>query len=136
MGSLRRRRLEELLREEISKLVIGELADPRIGFTTVTGVKLDDDFLNAEVSVSFLLPDNKRSAALTALNSSQNHIRHKLLPFLKLKRAPKLTFVIDENIERAAHISDLLRHASETDAAGQPREPGGGASDCTGDEDE
>jgi len=123
MNETRRSRIEELLRQEISKVIIGELADPRIGFTTVTGVKLDEDLKYANVAVSFLLPENKRVAAMEALTSSAGHIRHIVMPYLKMRRPPYLRFVLDESIERAAHISDLIRQARKSDAdggAGQP----------------
>lgn len=116
MTSVRKRRLEELFREEISRLVIEELADPRIGFATVTGVELDDDLKRAVVSVSFLLPEGKRSAAVAALNSSAGHVRHILSPYVHLRRMPELEFRLDESIERSARIADLLKQA-RTDGA-------------------
>ena len=126
MSSLRRKRIQELLREEISKIVIEELADPRIGFTTVTGVSLDDEYKDAEVSVSILGPDSVRSATLAALNSSASHIRHKVSPYLKLRRAPRISFVFDAGVERSAHISDLIRQARSSDPAhdDDPAPPG------------
>jgi ribosome-binding factor A len=111
MASVRKRRLEELFREEISRLVIEELADPRIGFATVTGVELDDDLQRAVVSVSFFLPEGKRSAAIAALNSSAGHVRHLLAPYVHLKKMPELLFRLDESIERSAHIADLIKQA-------------------------
>ena len=123
MNETRRSRIEELLRQEISKVIIGELADPRIGFTTVTGVKLDEDLKYANVSVSFLLPENKRGAAIEALTSSAGHIRHIVMPYLKMRRPPYLRFILDESIEKAAHISDLIRQARKTDADGGVSKP-------------
>jgi ribosome-binding factor A len=123
MNETRRSRIEELLKQEISKVIIAELADPRIGFTTVTGVKLDEDLKYANVSVSFLLPENKRSAAMEALASSAGHIRHLVMPYLKMRRPPYLRFVFDESIEKAAHISELIRKARKTDADGGVTQP-------------
>jgi len=115
MSSLRKVRLQELMREEISKLVVEDLADPRIGFATITGVKLDDDFTEAQVNVSFLVPEDKRSMAIAALNHSASYIRYKILPFLKMRKAPKLVFILDKSIERSAEISSLIRKARESD---------------------
>jgi len=117
MNETRRSRIEELLRQEISKVIIGELADPRIGFTTVTGVKLDEDLKYANV------PENKRGAAIEALTSSAGHIRHIVMPYLKMRRPPYLRFILDESIEKAAHISDLIRQARKTDADGGVSKP-------------
>ena len=123
MNETRRSRIEELIKQEVSKVIIEELADPRIGFTTVTGVKLDEDLKHANVSVSFLLPENKRSAALEALTASAGHIRHIVMPYLKMRRPPYLRFVLDESIEKAAHISELIRQARKTDADGGASTP-------------
>ena len=111
--------MAEFLREEVSKILVDELADPRLGFSTVTGVELADDFSLATVNVSFFVPGGKRKAAIDALNNSAGYIREKIKPLVRSKRVPTLRFVLDERIEKSARIAQLLRQDK------QEKDPGG-----------
>ena len=118
MTARHRERLAELLREEISRVVIEEMADPRVGFATVTGVEVSEDLANALVHVSLYQPEGKRRAALKALNHSAGFIRRKVMPHVRSRRMPYFRFVLDEGTERSARIADLLREAGTGESAG------------------
>lgn len=111
MSERHRERMAELLREEISRIVIEEMADPRVGFATVTGVDISDDLSKASVHVSLFQPEGQRRAALQALNHSAGFIRKKVMPYIKSRRVPYIEFVLDESAERGARIAELLREA-------------------------
>ncbi|MCH6559951.1 30S ribosome-binding factor RbfA, partial [candidate division KSB1 bacterium] len=66
-GFKRSRRVSELLREEISRIVTQELQDPLIGIVTVTRVKLTNDLKLARIYVSILGDEKNRQDGLRGL---------------------------------------------------------------------
>ncbi|HVN77536.1 MAG TPA: 30S ribosome-binding factor RbfA [Terriglobia bacterium] len=105
----RSERVGEMIRLRISTLIIRELRDPRIGMTTVTGVKMSPDLKQARVFVSVLGNEEDRRKSLQGLNSAAAHIRHQIGLELRLKNTPELTFVYDSSIEYGARIEELLQ---------------------------
>jgi ribosome-binding factor A len=110
--SERTARLDELLREEISAIIGREIADPRIGFVTVTSVDVTSDLGHATVWVSVIGDAATRRAAVGALGRSMPFVRHRL-GVLRLKRIPELHVREDDTAERGTrllHILDELEH--------------------------
>lgn len=104
----RSQRVQELLLEEISKLIQSGLKDPRIGFATVTEVALTDNLKYARVYVSILGGEEMKSATLEGLQSARGYIRSWLGKNLYLKYIPELEFHLDETPERAEKIHRIL----------------------------
>ena len=69
MPGVRKERLEELLRREISDIIHREVKDPRIGFVTVTDAEVTGDLSYAKVFVSVLGTAEEQAATLKGLNS-------------------------------------------------------------------
>ena len=105
---MRLQRVNQLIREEISHLVQRELKDPRLGFVTVTEVDVAKDLRSAKVYVSVLGSDAQWQASLEALESARGFIRNWLLPRLRLRSVPHLTFHPDRSMAHAAHIQTVL----------------------------
>lgn len=108
MQGKRIERVNQLLKEEISTLLQGELKDPRIGFVTVTGVEVTKDFRLAKVYVSVLGSEEEWKASFAALESARGFIRHWLQHHLSLRVIPTLLFRPDRSMAHAAHIQSLL----------------------------
>lgn len=85
-----------------------EVADPRIGFATVTKVETTPDMRHAKVWVSIIGRDAERAEALTALEHTMVFIRRELGTRLRLKRIPDLHVRLDESIERGTRILTLI----------------------------
>ena len=105
----------EILAEEIQKL-----KDPRIGFVTVTGVRVSGDLKVAWVSYSAYGDDKARAASRAALRSAAPHLRHELGRQVRLKTTPELRFEEDESIatgERVDHLLEQLGHPGAGDDA-------------------
>ena len=100
--------MNQLIREEISHLVQRELKDPRLGFVTVTEVDVAKDLRSAKVYVSVLGSEAQWKASLEALESARGFIRSWLLPRLRLRTVPHLTFHADRSMAHAAHIQTVL----------------------------
>jgi ribosome-binding factor A len=123
--SERTARLDELLREEISAIVARQIADPRIGFVTVTSVDVAPDLSHATVWVSVIGDAATRRASVRALGRAMPFVRHQL-GALRLKRIPELHVREDDSAERGTrllHILDELEHGETADevAAEAPR---------------
>jgi ribosome-binding factor A len=101
-------RVNQLIREEISHLVQRELKDPRLGFVTVTEVDVSKDLRTAKVYVSVLGPESDWQGSLQALESARGFIRNWLVPRLRLRTVPHLTFHPDRSMAHAAHIQTVL----------------------------
>lgn len=107
MAGARMRRVDEALREVVAATVT-ELADPRLGFTTVTGVETSSDLRSAKVYVSVFGDEAERDATLDALRSSHGVIQSRIAAETRMKRTPTLTFHYDDTIEKGVRISHLL----------------------------
>ena len=108
MAKQRPERVQEALRQEISKIVQGEMKDPRIGFITITKVELTKDLRYAKVYFSVLGEDKDKKLALRGLNSAKGYIRGILGDRIKLRYMPDIEFKVDETLERTRHIYDLF----------------------------
>jgi ribosome-binding factor A len=111
----RKERIARVIREEASRVVLYELADPRIGFVTVTKVKVSGDLQVATIFVSVLGSDGDRSKTMHALSRATKVVRKAVAPRLKTRLLPSITFEFDESVEGAAHIMELIREARATD---------------------
>lgn len=126
-GSRRPERLAGQIKEEVSLIIAGEVEDPRVGFVTVTDVKLSADLRHAKIFVSVVGTENEVKGSLAALKHANGFIRHQLGAVLRMRHIPELHFAYDDTEVRAARIEELL---SEDAAAA--REPEKGTPDQSG----
>lgn len=110
MASYRQTQVGQQVREEIMQIIRCDLKDPRIGFVSITGVKMSPDLRSARVRVSVLGDDVQTRASLKGLESAKGLIRHELGRRLSnLKASPELIFEVDDSIEYSVRISKQLR---------------------------
>jgi len=107
-------RIEEQLRIELSEIIEREIQDPRIGLTTVTGVKVSPDLRHGHVFVTVLGDDAQRKKALEGLRSAASFVRRSLSKRLAhMRRIPELSFEYDEGLEREMRVEALLDQIKE-----------------------
>ena len=106
--SQRTERVDELLRQEIGSIVTKDVADPRIGFATITSVETTTDLRHAKVWVSVIGQPAERDAAVAALRHAMPFIRHELGRRLRIRRIPDLHVHLDDTAERGTRILQLL----------------------------
>jgi ribosome-binding factor A len=114
------------VREEIMQIIRRDLKDPRIGFVSITGVRMSPDLRTARVRISVLGDETEQKNTLAGLRSAVGLIRHELGRRLEnLKFAPALRFELDPSIEYSVHISQRLREIlpDSDPAAGSPAPP-------------
>ena len=104
----RSQRVQELLLEEISKLIQHGLKDPRIGFVTVTRIELSDNLKHAKVHVSIMGSEQEKEDSIEGLNSAKGYIRSCLGKNLYLKHIPELYFRLDETAEHVGKITKII----------------------------
>ena len=99
MGSVRVEKIQELIKQQASEIIMRELKDPRIGFV---------DLRNAKLYVSILGSDKQIEDTWKGLNSSLGFIRRELAHRIRLKFIPEIKFLMDTSLEYSAHIQELL----------------------------
>jgi ribosome-binding factor A len=108
MGQLRVEKVQELMKQEISQIILRELKDPRIGFVTVTQVEVTGDLSSAKIYVSFMGSEDQIKDCWNGLQSSLGFIRREIGKRIRLRITPELTFQIDKSLDYSAHIQELL----------------------------
>ncbi len=111
MTSRRNDRVRAAMREEISNMLQRDLKDPRLGFATVTDVRVSGDLQHVRVYVSILGDDEERQQTMQALESARGYVRSEIGRRVQLRLTPEISFAYDDSIERGAR---LLRLISET----------------------
>jgi len=115
----RSQRIQELIHEEISKLIQRGLKDPRIGFTTVTKVELTDNLKLAKIFVSIMGSEQEKIDTLEGLNSAKGFVRNTMSKNLYLKYIPELEFRRDDNADHVEKISRIINEL-HSESGGQP----------------
>ncbi|NQU16607.1 MAG: 30S ribosome-binding factor RbfA [Candidatus Saganbacteria bacterium] len=114
----RSKRLGELIKEEICRILREKVSDPRIGFASVTDVNLSPDLKTAKVFVSIYGTDLNKRESMQGLLSAKGYIQGELSRSLELRYTPSLNFVQDKSIERGGRVfaimSKLEKEAAES----------------------
>ena len=108
MSQLRIEKIQELMKQEISQIILQELKDPRIGFVTVTQVEVTRDLSIAKVFVSIMGNDKQIEDTWNGLSSSLGFIRREVGHRIRLRVTPELKFVLDKSLDYSDHIQKLL----------------------------
>lgn len=102
-------RINGLLRQEISKLLSHELNDPRLsGVVSITQVETSTDLRHARVYVSVLGDQQEKNTVLSGINSATRFMRRELGERLTIRYVPELSFVLDESLDEAERIFNLM----------------------------
>jgi ribosome-binding factor A len=105
-------RVGEEFREILAESIQG-LKDPRVGFVTVTGVKVSLDLHVAWVYYSVLGDEKAQAGTRAALRSATPHLRRELGRQIRLKVTPELRFEEDDLADAAERIDRLLDQATQ-----------------------
>ena len=108
MAGHRKERMEELVRRIIGDMLLTEIKDPRIGFTTVYRVEISRDLSVADVFVSVIGDDSQKKKTIAGLQSAAGFIRSKVGDHLKIRQTPEIKFHLDDSIEKGNEMVDLL----------------------------
>lgn len=108
MGQVRIEKMQELIGQEVSKMLMKDVKNPKIGFVTVTGVKMTGDLRTAKIFVSVLGDDKNISETFTALKHSLGFIRREIGHRIRLRYTPELSFELDNPTPENRRIDELF----------------------------
>jgi ribosome-binding factor A len=108
-------RVGDLIRRELSRLLLREVKDPRLQQVTITAVEVSADLRHARVLFTCRTGQGGAAEELLGLRSAAGFLRGHLGRTLRLRYAPELAFEVDESVERSLHVAALLKQiARET----------------------
>jgi ribosome-binding factor A len=113
--SRRSQRVADLVRAELSRLVLTEAHDPELRRVTITDVEMPPDLKSARVFFSCLGGDEEREKAAGALRRAAGYLRREVGQRCRLRYAPELHFVSDRSLELGARIEELLHEVLPPD---------------------
>jgi len=116
MAGERQARLADRIRVILAERLEKGLRDPRLGFVTITDVRVSGDLQHASVFYTVLGSDEERASSAAALASATGMLRSEVGRQLSTRLVPTLEFISDALPESADNISALLREAQERDA--------------------
>ena len=105
---LRVEKLQELIKQEMGKMLLTDLKDPRIGFVTVTDVEMTGDLREAKIYVSIMGGQDEVKNSLEGLNSALGFIRREIGQRIRLRFTPEISFALDTSLDYGDHIQKLL----------------------------
>ena len=109
----RARKMADRIKEIVARRLEKGLRDPRLGFVTITDVRVTGDLQHASVFYTVLGTEEERIASGEALASATGMLRSAIGRQLGVRLTPTLEFIHDALPENAGHIAELLREARE-----------------------
>lgn len=117
MAGERQARVADRIRVVLAERLEKGLRDPRLGFVTITDVRVTGDLQHASVFYTVLGSEQERLDSAAALTAATGMLRSEVGRKLGVRLTPTLEFIPDGVPENAGHIEDLLREARERDSA-------------------
>jgi ribosome-binding factor A len=111
MSVRRVQRVSRQIRDVVSRMLLQELADPRLGFITVTGVEVSDDMRQATVLLSVLGESAEASKCLKAVGRARGRIQKEVNSVLTMRIVPRIDFQLDQSVKKSAEIARLIQLA-------------------------
>jgi len=117
MASPRVRKIADRIHVIVAEMLERRIKDPRLGFLTVTDVRLTGDSQQATIFYTVLGEEDDLANTAAALESAKGLLRSEVAKQLGMRQAPSLTFIHDALPENARHLDELLAKARESDDA-------------------
>jgi ribosome-binding factor A len=111
--SLRANRVGEQMKKELGEIISRKIKDPRIGFVTVTDVRVSGDLQIAKVYISVLGDEEKRENTLKGLAKAKGFIRSEIGQRIRLRKTPEILFEFDESVDYGNRIETLIHEINQ-----------------------
>ncbi|WP_444662225.1 30S ribosome-binding factor RbfA [Cellulomonas sp. CW35] len=112
----RARKLAERIQQVVAQMLDTRIKDPRLGFVTVTDVRVTGDLQHADIYYTVYGDDDARTGSAAALESAKGVIRSEVGKQTGVRLTPTLAFHLDAVPETAAHLEQALADAARRDA--------------------
>ena len=121
---LRTDRVGDLIRCELSMMLIRDVHDPGVRHVTVTRVRMTKDLQQARVYYTALTDEGGIRDTARALRRARSFLKHRLAQRLRLRHVPELTFLYDDSVEQQVRVAGLFgKIASEHSEDPDDNEP-------------
>ena len=117
MSNPRVRRIADRIKVTVAEMLERRIKDPRLGFVTVTDVRVSGDTQHASVFYTVFGSDEEVAGSAAALESAKGLIRSEVAKQLNIRHAPSLEFIHDALPENARHLEEVLAKVRADDAA-------------------
>lgn len=108
MRNVRLEKLTQLVHRRASEVISYELNDPRLGFVTISRVKLSGDLKHAVIFYSVLGTEGDRSKTEHALEHARGHVQSEIASVMHTRVTPVVRFEYDEGVAGSIRVSQLL----------------------------
>lgn len=112
--SKRIQRLNELIKEELGKILLREGNFPKGVLVTITRVETSANLSEANIWIS-VLPEDQTEKIVAILNKIIYHLQQKINKTIRIKFVPKIRFLIETKTKEAARIEELLEKIRKSD---------------------
>lgn len=108
-------RVSELIKREVSKMLMQDIKDDRVGagMVSVTDVNVSGDLQHAKIFVSVYGSQAAKAETMAGLKAATGFVRSELGRRIRLRRTPEVVFLEDNSLERGDRILSLLNRLSE-----------------------
>ncbi|PPS45998.1 30S ribosome-binding factor RbfA [Chroococcidiopsis sp. TS-821] len=109
-------RVAELIKREVSQMLLHDIKDDRVGagMVSVTEVDVSGDLQHAKIFVSIYGTDEARAETMAGLKSATGYVRSELGQRVRLRRTPEIVFQEDRSIERGDRVLSLLNQLNQS----------------------
>ncbi len=115
------RRVNEQAREVISEILLFEISDPRLDMVTITGVEVSYD--RSVANVYYSTEPSRYTEVAQAFNAAAGRIRSLMAKKLSWRVAPELRFHLDESVDNAQRIAEVLKGDAARNASARAEDP-------------
>ncbi|MEH1871425.1 30S ribosome-binding factor RbfA [Nostoc sp.] len=108
-------RVAELIKREVSQMLLNGIKDDRVGtgMVSVTDVDVSGDLQHAKIYVSIYGTDEAKAETMAGLKSATGYVRSELGARVRLRRTPEVLFLEDRSIERGNKVLALLNQLND-----------------------
>ncbi len=109
----REKKVANAIKDAVAQIVLHDLADPNIGFVTITGAKISSDYKKAFIYFSVIGDEARQQETLRRLNHAAGYVRHLLKQKVILRTMPEIHFEIDTLLQAEQRIGLILDDLSK-----------------------
>ncbi|QZZ22694.1 30S ribosome-binding factor RbfA [Leptothermofonsia sichuanensis E412] len=108
-------RVAELIKREVSQMLLSGIKDDRVGagMVSVTDVDVSGDLQHAKIFVSIYGSEEAKAETMAGLKSATGFVRSELGHRIRLRRTPEVLFLEDHSLERGDRVLSLLNRLNQ-----------------------
>ncbi|MCX7595506.1 MAG: 30S ribosome-binding factor RbfA [Fischerella sp.] len=108
-------RVAELIKREVSQMLLNGIKDDRVGtgMVSITDVDVSGDLQHAKIYVSIYGTEEAKAETMAGLKSATGYVRSELGARVRLRRTPEVVFIEDRSIERGTKVLSLLNRIQQ-----------------------